>query len=73
MQETCALSNRYTHVVHDFATTGFDSKCMSCVRISAFLHVFYVSFVIFSCRFVCMCAHMRVSLRVYVQCARVCV
>lgn len=46
---------------------------MSCVRISAFLHVFYVSFVIFSCRFVCMCAHMRVSLRVYVQCARVCV
>lgn len=38
-------------------SAGFDRQCMSCVRTSAFLHVFYVlyMFVIFSCRsFVCM-------------------
>lgn len=45
--------NAYTHSGWFCAdSAGFGRKCTSCVRTSAFLHVFYVScvFVIFPCR-----------------------
>lgn len=61
----CALTYCYTHSQwFCIDSAGFDSQCMSCVRISAFLHVFYVSYmsVIFCVVCVCVCMHICVRL-----------
>lgn len=58
-ESDCALNYWYTHSQwFCIDSAGFDSQCMSCVCTSAFLHVFYVSymfviFVSFVCMYVC--------------------